>query len=49
LSGVATLLVEVSDDGSNWVTTAIAISLREEADFDSGEATIIIGGVTIIP
>jgi hypothetical protein len=49
LSGIDSLLVEVSDDDVTYATTAISITLRQVADFDSGELTVIIGGVTIIP
>jgi hypothetical protein len=49
LSGISSLLVEVSDDDVTYVTTSIAITLREESDLDSAECTILIDGVQIIP
>lgn len=49
LSGIDTLLVEVSDDDVTYVATAVAITLREKADFDSGEFRCFIDGVQIIP
>jgi hypothetical protein len=49
LSGIDSLLVEVSDDDVTYSTTAISITLRQVADADSGECTILIDGVQIIP
>jgi hypothetical protein len=49
LSGISSLLVEVSDDDVTYVATSIAISLREEADLDSAECEVWIDGVQIIP
>ncbi len=49
LSGIDTLLVEVSDDGVIWVTSSVAITMREKADFDGGEFFCFIDGVQIIP
>lgn len=49
LSGIDSLVVEVSDDGVVWVTTAVPITMREKADFDSGEFFCTIDSVVIIP
>ena len=48
LSGIASLDIRVSDDGITYGTTPISISLREKADFDSGEFTCVINGVVVL-
>lgn len=48
LSGVATIDVRVSDDGITYGTTPISVSLREKADFDSGEFSCFINGVQVL-
>jgi hypothetical protein len=49
LSGIESLVVEVSDDDITYVTTAIEMTLREKADLDSGEFSCVIDSVVIIP
>lgn len=49
LSGISSLLVEVSDDDVTYTTGSISITLREKADFDSGEFRCTIDGTVIIP
>ena len=49
LSGISSLVVEVSDDNAVWVTTSIPITLRQEQDLDSAECTIVVDGTQYIP
>ena len=49
ISGIDSLLVEVSDDDVVYVSTAIPITLRQIADFDSGEFRCTINAVVVIP
>lgn len=47
LSGVSSLECTVSDDGATWVQS-VPITLRQRADFDTGEFTCTINGVLIL-
>lgn len=49
LSGISSLLVEVSDDDVTYVTTSISITLRQKADLDGGEVRIFVDGVQYVP
>jgi hypothetical protein len=49
LSGIDGLVVEVSDDNATWVTTFVAITLREKIDLDSVNVQVWIDGTQYLP